>query len=232
MGSRYKIVLLDMDGTFLDSRGVGELPNEWAYKAFKKTLREYGIMLTIDEINKLFLAPLHSGGEEGVMNFCKRFNLDCEEFWSIREKDVIEAKIGAIRRGVIKLCRGSEETIKYLSTRFYLAVVSDSQQACVDYALEHFNLKSYFAIWYGRRSELKSLATRKPNPFYINKVLRELNMRREEAILVDDSPLGVLAAQRAGIDSVLICNNDEKLLKCEQKPTILIKNITELKTVL
>ena len=232
MGTRYKVVLLDMDGTFLDSRGAGEIPNEWAYEAFKKTLARYGITLTIAEINKLFLAPLHAAGEEGVLSFCNRFGLDCEEFWSRREKDVIEAKIDAIRKGVIKLCKGSEEIIRYLSKRFQLAVVSDSQQACVDYALEHFKLRPYFAIWYGRRSELESLANRKPNPFYITKVLRELSIQREEAILVDDSPMGVQAAQRAGIDSVLICSDEEVRVKCDYKPTFIVKNIGELKKVL
>jgi len=232
MGIRYKVVLLDMDGTFLDSRGAGEIPNEWAYEAFKKTLARYGITLTIAEINKLFLAPLHAEGEEGVLSFCNRFGLDCEEFWSRREKDVIEAKIDAIRKGVIKLCKGSEEIIRYLSKRFQLAVVSDSQQACVDYALEHFKLRPYFTIWYGRRSELKSLANRKPNPFYITKVLRELSIQREEAILVDDSPMGVQAAQRAGIDSVLICSDEEVRVKCDYKPTFIVTNIGELEKVL
>jgi len=232
MGTRYKVVLLDMDGTFLDSRGAGEIPNEWAYEAFKKTLARYGITLTIAEINKLFLAPLHAEGEEGVLSFCNRFGLDCEEFWSRREKDVIEAKIDAIRKGVIKLCKGSEEIIRYLSKRFQLAVVSDSQQACVDYALEHFKLRPYFTIWYGRKSELKSLANRKPNPFYITKVLRELSIQREEAILVDDSPMGVQAAQRAGIDSVLICSDEEVRVKCDYKPTFIVTNIGELEKVL
>ena len=232
MGTRYKVVLLDMDGTFLDSRGAGEIPNEWAYEAFKKTLARYGITLTIAEINKLFLAPLHAEGEEGVLSFCNRFGLDCEEFWSRREKDVIEAKIDAIRKGVIKLCKGSEEIIRYLSKRFQLAVVSDSQQACVDYALEHFKLRPYFTIWYGRKSELKSLANRKPNPFYITKVLRELSIQREEAILVDDSPTGVQAAQRAGIDSVLICSDEEVRVKCDYKPTFIVTNIGELEKVL
>jgi phosphoglycolate phosphatase len=232
MGTRYKVVLLDMDGTFLDSRGGGDIPNEWAYDAFKKTLRHYGITLTISKINNLFLAPLHAKGEEGVIRFCNRFGFDCEEFWRRREKDVIEAKIEAIGRGVIKLCKGSEEIIRYLSEQFYLAVVSDSQQACVNYALEYFNLKPYFALWYGRRSELESLAKRKPNAFYINEVLRELNMRKEEAILVDDSPIGILAAKNAGIDSVLICSTEEERVKCEPKPTIFVKNIGELRKVL
>ncbi len=232
MGTSYKLVILDMDGTFLDSKGKGEIPTEWAYEAFKKTLRYYSITLSIKEINTLFLAPLRHEGAEGVQTFCERFGLDTEEFWARREKDVIDAKIEAIRSGVIKLCTGSEKIIPYLSGKFYLAVVSDSQQACVDFALDYFNLKPYFAIWYGRKSDLDSLAKRKPNPFYINEVLRALNMREEEALLADDSPIGIVAARNAGIDSVLICNDEEKRAQCADEPTYSVKNIIELKKVL
>jgi phosphoglycolate phosphatase-like HAD superfamily hydrolase len=98
----------------------------------------------------------------------------------------------------------------------------------VDFALEHFKLRPYFKIWYGRKSSLESLANRKPNPYYINKVLRELDMRRENAILVDDSPVGILAAKRAGIDSVFIWNEERN--ECD--PTFLVKNIGELRGVL
>jgi beta-phosphoglucomutase-like phosphatase (HAD superfamily) len=62
--------------------------------------------------------------------------------------------------------------------------------------------------------------------------LRELNLCREDAILVDDSPVGILAAKNAGIDSVLICNNDEKRVKCEYEPTFSVKDISELRMVL
>lgn len=188
-----------------------------------------------------------------MLKFCELFRLDCEEFWERRERDVIEAKIEAIRTGLIKLCKGAGEIIKYLNItkQFHLAVVSDSQQVCVDYTLEYFNLKQYFAVWYGRDSELKTLANRKPSPFYINKMLRELNIRRRDAILVDDSYIGILAAKNAGIDSVLIshCNdldmevdeNDkvkekekEKLVNCESElePTFLVNNISELRKIL
>lgn len=233
METTYRVVLLDMDGTFLDSRGKGEVPNEWAYEAFRKSLRHYGITLSIKEINELFLAPLRSDGAEGVREFCTRFGLNSDEFWARREKDVIESKIEAMRRGVIKPCKGSEQTLKYLSEKFHLAVVSDSQQVCVDYALEHFNLKQYFTIWYGRKSDLKSLSKRKPSPFYINRVLRELKLRMVDAILVDDSPIGILAAKNAGIDSVLIGNSDEQRAeKSEGEPTFSIKNIGELRMLL
>jgi beta-phosphoglucomutase-like phosphatase (HAD superfamily) len=80
---------------------------------------------------------------------------------------------------------------------------------------------------------LPSLAKRKPSPYYINKVLSELNMHREDAILVDDSTVGILAANRAGIDSVLIGNADaDKGLKYESKPTFSVLNIGELKQVI
>ncbi len=231
MRNKYKVVIFDMDGTFLNSRGEGEIPNMWAYEAFRKTVNNYGLNLTIEEIDKYFLAPLHSDGAEGVRRFCNRFGLDCEEFWARRERDVIEAKIEAMQRGEIKLCKGSEAVIKYLSNKSYLAVVSDSQQACVDYALEYFGLKPYFKIWYGRRSELESLANRKPNPFYINRVLNELNTRREKAIVVDDSVVGVLAAKRAGIDSVFIYRGEKKVRDIYE-PTFLVRDIEELGGIL
>ncbi len=53
-------------------------------------------------------------------------------------------------------------------------------------------------------------------------------MRREDAILVDDSPVGILAAKRAGIDSVFIRNEERN--ECD--PTFLVKNIGELREVL
>jgi beta-phosphoglucomutase-like phosphatase (HAD superfamily) len=232
MERRYQVVLLDMDGTFLDSRGKGKIPNEWAYNALKKTLGHYDVALTIEEIDRLFLAPLRIEGAAGVEQFCARFGLDCEEFWARREKDVIEAKIEAMRRGTIKLCASSKEIIRYLSAKFQLAVVSDSQQACVDYTLDRFNLKRYFTVWYGRKSDLASLARRKPNPFYIQKVLRDLQLQQEGAILADDSPAGVLAAHRAGIDSVLIARDAETRTKCEAEPTYVVMDIGDLRRVL
>ena len=232
MGTAYRVVLLDMDGTFLDSRGKGRIPNEWAYNAFKKTVEQYGITLTVEEIDRFFLSPLRYEGADGIRQFCQRFGLDSDEFWARREKDVIDAKIEAIRSGVIHLCEGSREIIRYLSKKCDLAVVSDSQQACVDYALDYFSLKPYFTVWYGRKSDLESLIHRKPNPFYINRVLRELNARREAAILADDSPIGILAAKNAGIDSVLICQNKERRQRCESEPTFVVRNIRELKVVL
>jgi phosphoglycolate phosphatase len=231
MENNYHVVLLDMDGTFLNSRGAGTIPNEWAYNAFKKTLNRYGLTLSREEIDAFFLNPLRLEGEEGVRKFCKRFGLECEEFWARREQDVIDGKIEAIRRGDITLCKGSEGIIKYLNSKCYLAVVSDSQQACVDYALEHFHLKPYFTIWFGRRSDLSSLDRRKPTPFYINKVLKELHMHRDEAILVDDSPVGILAAHNAGIDSVLI-GTEEKVRQYQSNPTFLIQTIGDLKRIL
>jgi HAD superfamily hydrolase (TIGR01509 family) len=232
METTYQLVLLDMDGTFLDSRGKGRIPNEWAYNAFEKTLRQYSITLSIEEINTLFLAPLRREGADGVRQFCARFGLDSEEFWARREKDVIESKIAAMRNGVIKPCAGSDEIIQYLSKSCYLAVVSDSQQACVDYALDYFNLKPFFTVWYGRKSDLDSLVTRKPNPFYINRILGALNVPRKKALLADDSPVGVLAAKNAGIDSVLISQNEKIKAKCESEPTFIVASINELRKVL
>ena len=108
-----------------------------------------------------------------------------------------------------------------------LAVVSDSQQECVEFALEHFKLKPFFAVWHGRSSDLHALSLRKPNPFHLNLVLDELKVPRENAILVDDSPLGILAAKRAGMDAVLVSRT-----KVECEPTFWVKDIRQLRDIL
>lgn len=227
---RYRLVIFDMDDTILNSRGRSEVAYEWAYRAFEKTLSRYAIHLSRSEIDRLFLAPLHAENEEGVKKFCKRFNIDVHDFWLNRERDVIAAKKLAMMSGNIMLCDGAADVIRYLSGKFLLAVVSDAQQECVDFAVEYFRLSKYFSVWHGRSSDLRGLSLRKPNPFLIDLVLKELNVRREEAILVDDSPLGVLAANNAGIDAILVSGNPEKLRRC--RPTYWVKNIREVKRIL
>ncbi|MHC1579420.1 MAG: HAD family hydrolase [Candidatus Alkanophagales archaeon] len=226
---RYDVVILDMDGTILDSRGGGAIEYKWAYDAFERTLARFGIRLTIDQINEYFLKPLILRGRRGVLEFCERFGLDCELFWSFRERDVIEAKIEAMKRGEIKLVRGARRVLSYLSRRYELAVVSDSQQECVDFAVRHFGLTPFLKFWYGRGSRLEDLDLRKPNPHYINLVLHKLHTRN--AILVDDSQLGVLAARRAGIASVLIWKEKEPV-RIKYEPTYVIRDLTELENIL
>ncbi|HEX59792.1 MAG TPA: HAD family hydrolase [Methanomicrobia archaeon] len=224
---RYDVVILDMDGTILDSRGSGDIEYKWAYNAFERTLARFGIRLTIDQINEYFLKPLILRGRQGVLEFCKRFGLDCELFWSFREQDVIEAKIEAMKRGEIKLVRDAKKVISYLSRKYELAVVSDSQQECVDFAMQYFRLTPFFRFWYGRGSRLEDLDFRKPNPYYINLVLHKLHTKN--AILVDDSQLGVLAAKRAGIASALIWKEPVKI---KYEPTHVIRDLAELETIL
>ena len=49
--TRHQLVILDMDGTFLDSRGTGKIEHEWAYEAFRRTLSKYGLQLSIEAVS-------------------------------------------------------------------------------------------------------------------------------------------------------------------------------------
>jgi beta-phosphoglucomutase-like phosphatase (HAD superfamily) len=61
-------------------------------------------------------------------------------------------------------------------------------------------------------------------------VLHDVHVAKAEAILTDDSPAGVLAAQRAGIDSVLIARDAEK--QSEAEPTYVVSDIGDLRRVI
>jgi phosphoglycolate phosphatase-like HAD superfamily hydrolase len=59
-----------------------------------------------------------------------------------------------------------------------------------------------FETAYGRQPTLTGAARRKPEPYYIERALAELDAA--EALYVGDSEKDIVAAERAGIDSVFL----------------------------
>ncbi|MHC1567448.1 MAG: HAD family hydrolase [Candidatus Syntropharchaeia archaeon] len=223
----YDTIIFDMDGTLINSRGKGEISYRWARDALKKTMKKFGVEWR-NGIDEIFLSLITKKGGKGLEEFCKMYKIkDIHSFWRERERDVIEAKISAIDSGEITLYDSVRRIVGYLSNKYALAIVSDSQQECVEHAVRHFDLVPYFRVWYGRGSELEDLKKLKPEPDYILRVLEELGSNR--AVLVDDSPYSILAAEKAGIDSILLLRGKKEILK---EPDYIIDDLMELKKIL
>lgn len=78
-----------------------------------------------------------------------------------------------------------------------LGNVSNNQHATVEFLLAHYDLDG-FRTAYGRQPTLAGAAGRKPE--YLERALADLDT--SEALYVGDSEKDIVAARRAGIDSV------------------------------
>ncbi|MCC6696534.1 MAG: HAD-IA family hydrolase [Candidatus Hydrogenedentes bacterium] len=83
-----------------------------------------------------------------------------------------------------------------------LAVASSATRDWVEGHLDRFGVRTAFACI----KTIEDVSRAKPAPDLFNAVLAELRVPAEEAIVLEDSPNGLLAASRAGIYSVAVPN--------------------------
>ncbi len=110
-----------------------------------------------------------------------------------------------------------------------LAIVSNKTERITRRLMATLGLADYFALILGG----DSLATKKPAPEQLLYTIRELALTPERTIMVGDSQLDVIAAQRAGLASCgvtwgLIPESDLR----ESKPTFLVRSVDALESVL
>ena len=87
--------------------------------------------------------------------------------------------------------------LESLSERYKIALASSSSLNTINTALDQVDLRKYFTF-----------KESKPNPEIYLHTIKELNVNKDEAIIIEDSPKGILAANRAGI-KVLALKDDK-----------------------
>ena len=91
-----------------------------------------------------------------------------------------------------------------LSKRYKIALASSSSLNTINTALDQVDLRKYFTFIVSGEQFKES----KPNPEIYLHTIKELNVNKDEAIIIEDSPKGILAANRAGI-KVLALKDDK-----------------------
>ena len=114
----------------------------------------------------------------------------------VRKKSEIFKNIGSF-----KLFPGVKKVISGLSCR--KAVVSGSTKSDVFNIINHsFGDKTFDVL-----VTADDIANGKPNPMPFIKALQELDLERENVLVVENAPLGVLASINAGIECIVTLNN-------------------------
>ena len=107
--------------------------------------------------------------------------------------------------------------LESLSERYKIALASSSSLNTINTALDQVDLRKYFTFIVSGEQFKES----KPNPEIYLHTIKELNVNKDEAIIIEDSPKGILAANRAGI-KVLALKDDKFGLDQSQADAMLI----------
>ncbi|MEP7134592.1 MAG: HAD-IA family hydrolase [Chloroflexota bacterium] len=210
-----KALIFDFDGLVLDT----ETPE---YLAWQNIYQEYGFELPHEEWGKIV-------GGYGLSNFDAAEHLALLsqgrlDSVSLRSRHSTESltRIHAqsILPGVLDMIREAKKH------GLKLAIASSSSHAWVDNHTKRLGIFDYFDnvicnddVGAGRT---------KPNPDLFLLALKQLQVQKNEAVVFEDSPNGVLAANRAGIFVVAVPNPVTAQLNLADA-NLIVKSLADLR---
>lgn len=181
---KYKNILLDLDGTILDS-GSGIM------KSIQYVLDHFSMYHEPEEKLRKFIGPALIDSFMNFYGFSKEKAEEAVEHFRdyYPEKGMFDAFIYPGMRECIEKMAGDGKKLVLLTSKpiFFASQI-----------LQHFGLCDYFFMEIGPDlSEQSSDKTR-----LIEKALREGNFLKEDCLMVGDTKYDILAAKDVGIDSV------------------------------
>lgn len=205
----YSVILFDLDGTLIDT-------NELIIESFLYTFQKHGLDLTMEDVLPVMGVPLREQmrmfdadqADEMVLTY-RRHNEEHHDQYVKGFADVVEVIQQLHQEGI------------------RMAIVTNKRKATAQLGLAKFGLQNLmdFLITY------EDVAEPKPAPDMLLLALEQLQAKPEEALMVGDSQFDILAAQKAGVDSVGVgwSLHLDKLKK--HRPTYVIQNMRELATI-
>jgi HAD superfamily hydrolase (TIGR01549 family) len=215
--SRRPVVLFDMDGVLIEGRGTDGVVHDLA---LDDALAERD--LDPDAESRALLS-----GYEYDTDFalgCARLGVDPIAFYGLRERY-------STQRAIDRLDAGSRtpypdvSVLADLAEQYTLGLVSNNYDAVVQFVVDRHAL-DVFDHHGGREPGVRGFYRRKPDPHYLLDALDALGAT--DGLYVGDRATDVLAATRAGLDSVFVERpyaDDEDL---PVSPTLVVDSLTDL----
>ena len=178
------LIMFDMDGTLIDS-GFS-ITNKINYVIENLGLESLEKNYILEKVND----PSINSAEffYGTKEFTKQQTKLFEEYYNQHcLSDLV------VYDGIVKL-------LESLKDNFILAVATNANSQYAHKMLNHVGIGHHFKTILG----YDSVKNPKPHPEMVNKTLEIHNISKEKAQLVGDSKKDIMAATKAGVDSVLV----------------------------
>lgn len=179
-----QLIMFDMDGTLIDSSS--SITNTINYVrenlGFERLEKNYILEKVNDpEINapEFFYGTKEFTDQQTVL-FEEYYNTNC-----LKDLEVYE--------GIAKL-------VDDLKDDFTLTVATNANSDFAKKMLNHVGLGQYFSSILG----YDSVTNPKPHPEMVHKILDTHNIQNTQAQMIGDSHKDIMAASKAGVDSVLV----------------------------
>ena len=199
---KVKALIFDFDGLILDT----ETPE---YQVWQSIYREHGFELPHEEWGKII-------GGFGISSFDAAEHLSLLtqgrlDSVSLRDRHRSESHTLTLSQTLLPGVLDYIKAAKRLQLK--LAIASSSPHAWVDAHAKRLGIFEYFD--HVICADDVATGRTKPNPDLFLLALDQLNVRKDEAIVFEDSPNGVQAAKAAGIFVVAVPNPVTSLLSIE-----------------
>lgn len=211
-----KVVIFDMDGTLIDSIGIwNDIDEELIKTIGNGKVDNVDIGKQRDEKLKEY-----SKTNDAYLEYCgflkEKYNsqMSKEEIKKLRY-EIAENYL----KEVVDYKPNAEDVLKYLKEKGFILVIASTTNDCTIETYKKYNkniikkanLEDTFSLIYSKGA-VKQI---KPNPEVHYKILKELNVKPEECLIVEDSIIGVEAANNANIEVAVLydkysdCNREE-----------------------
>jgi beta-phosphoglucomutase len=209
--SKKKAILFDLDGTLVDTP-------PYHYRAWKKVLSDLGGAITEQNVN------LNEGRNSlGLLQELVKetgIALPAVEFENIirRKRDYYQQIVQ------VRFYPGVIELLKELEIKeFILAIVSSCSKETMLRSLNS-EIRSLFSYIQTGDDTTES----KPDPEPYSHAIRELCLEPDECIVIENAPLGILSAKRAGLECIAVSSTLNRNFL--SKADCIISDIKEIST--
>ncbi len=189
-------VIFDMDGVLADTGPIH-------FESWVKMANEIGVEFTREFFEDTF-------GQQSVIITRKLLRDEVDDKEVVKRANLKEFYYREMVKDKLKSLPGAIGLIKTLKDeRFKLAVGSSGPPENVELLLNTLKIKKYFDVIITAAEVSRS----KPEPDVFLIAAENINVKPENCIVIEDAPVGIEAAKRAGMKSIAITTtHDEKEL--------------------
>lgn len=204
-----KAIIFDMDGVIFDSESMNINDLIGFFKQHDIEIQVIDCIPLIGIDSKLYYEQAYRMWNEKT-DFMTFKNMLQEYFRSLDHdyKAVVRPQIHSV--------------LEHLSKHYKIALASSSRLYTINNALDQAGLRKYFSLIVSGEQFKES----KPNPEIYLYTIKELNVNKDEAIIIEDSSKGILAANRAGIKVLAL--KDDKFGLDQSQADIIINELNDI----